>query len=545
MNENGSKKREWVKTAAIIFLTVMLILTFFSNTFMNYSLPEVATVYVQSGTITAKIRGSGVVESSDPYNVEVKESRKVAEVAVKVGDTVQKGDVLVYLEDAESEELKAAIDALEEAERAYETALLSAEVTAADIQAANSHISTATYRQRITAAQNAVTAAENEVKAAQKTVDLLQAESDAAAADVNGNETDAEKAYNVAKTNLENAQYLKDTANAEWSEKKNWVDALRRQIEQDEQISGSDVSGLRGQLYEAEAKANSAQSRYNNANLEVEKWQLSFDRAKKLMEAEQGLTDKDLADAKRDLKDKEELLEEKKEDLADLTGQISRSLGLEKQQEAIAKAEELVNELTEKSIGATITAPISGVVTAVNVKAGGTTSIGNPVMVMQPEGKGFTMSFSVTNEQAKRVSVGDQAELVNAWRYNDVTVTLASIKPDPNEPGQKKLLTFDVAGEVTAGQSLNLSVGQKSANYDLIVPNSAIREDNNGKFILIVESKSTPLGTRYSASRVDVEVLASDDTQSAISGALYSTEFVITTSTKPVEAGKLIRLANN
>ena len=42
MNENGSKKREWVKTAAIIFLTVMLILTFFSNTFMNYSLPEVA-----------------------------------------------------------------------------------------------------------------------------------------------------------------------------------------------------------------------------------------------------------------------------------------------------------------------------------------------------------------------------------------------------------------------------------------------------------------------------------------------------------------------
>ncbi len=130
MNENGSKKREWVKTAAIIFLTVMLILTFFSNTFMNYSLPEVATVYVQSGTITAKIRGSGVVESSDPYNVEVKESRKVAEVAVKVGDTVQKGDVLVYLEDAESEELKAAIDALEEAERAYETALLSAEVTA-------------------------------------------------------------------------------------------------------------------------------------------------------------------------------------------------------------------------------------------------------------------------------------------------------------------------------------------------------------------------------------------------------------------------------
>ena len=95
------------------------------------------------------------------------------------------------------------------------------------------------------------------------------------------------------------------------------------------------------------------------------------------------------------------------------------------------------------------------------------------------------------------------------------------------------------------GQSLSISVGQKSADYDLIVPNSAIREDNNGKFVLIVETKSSPLGNRYVATRVDVEVLASDDTKSAISGGLYGYEFVITTSTKPVEAGKLVRLAEN
>jgi hypothetical protein len=88
-------------------------------------------------------------------------------------------------------------------------------------------------------------------------------------------------------------------------------------------------------------------------------------------------------------------------------------------------------------------------------------------------------------------------------------------------------------------------VGQKSASYDCIVPNSAIREDNNGKFVLIVESKSSPLGNRYVATRVDVQVLASDDTQSAVTGGLSGWEFVITTSNKPVEAGKLVRLSNN
>lgn len=101
-----------------------------------------------------------------------------------------------------------------------------------------------------------------------------------------------------------------------------------------------------------------------------------------------------------------------------------------------------------------------------------------------------------------------------------------------------------MSGDVQAGQSLSLSVGQKSQNYDLIVPTSAIREDNNGKFILTVESKSSPLGNRYIATRVDVEVLAQDDTQSAISAALYGYEYVITTSTKPVEAGKQVRLAD-
>ena len=35
-------RRDWVKNAIIIFLAVLLVLTFFSNTIMNYSLPEVA-----------------------------------------------------------------------------------------------------------------------------------------------------------------------------------------------------------------------------------------------------------------------------------------------------------------------------------------------------------------------------------------------------------------------------------------------------------------------------------------------------------------------
>ena len=85
--ENSVRKREWVKTAAIIFLAVLLVLTFFSKTIMNASLPEVAAQQAASGAINARIRGSGTVEASEVYNVTIKQTRKVASVLVTVSYT--------------------------------------------------------------------------------------------------------------------------------------------------------------------------------------------------------------------------------------------------------------------------------------------------------------------------------------------------------------------------------------------------------------------------------------------------------------------------
>ncbi len=540
MNEKKTKRREWVKTAAIVFLTVLLLLTFFSQTIMNYSLPEVAAQYVQSGTITAKIRGGGMIESGDPYNIMVKETRKVSSVAVRVGDEVQKGDVLLYLAAEESTELEAAKQVLEDAREAYDLALLSADINAGVIQEAQGNVSTSNYRQQITAAQN-------EVDAAQKKVDDWQKQYDAfdlqlsITPDNTADVTAETKAYNEAKTAKENADFA-------LSEAKNKLTAIESQLKYEQSVSNNAaISSLEAQKKEAEKVVLSAQTTVNNAQLAFEKAETALENKKASGDTSgtiQNLRNQqNIIKVNLDAAQKE--LTQKTTNLTELTGRINKVLNLDSLYEAIAKAQEEVTKLEEKALGATVTAEISGTVSAINTAAGKEISALDPVVVLQPEGQGYTMSFSVTNEQAKRLAVGDRADLINAWRYDNVEVTLASIKPDKNEPSQKKELTFNVTGNVTAGQTLNVSVGQKSANYDLIVPNSAIREDNNGKFVLTVESKSSPLGNRYIATRVDVEVLASDDTQSAISGGLYGYEFIITTSTKPVEAGKQVRLADN
>ena len=544
MDENGKKKREWIKTAAIIFLAVMLVLTFFSNTVMNYSLPEVATVYVEPGTITAKIRGTGVVESGDPYEVKVTESRTVQSVAVRAGDQVQKGDVILYLEEKESEELKAALAVLDEAKKAlddakgaYNDALLTGNYTDQDISAAIGNTSVSAYRQQLTAAQNAVVPL-------QTTVDQLTQQIG-----------DIDAQLKLEQSLMQSAQDRADAAMAAAPPS----------------VSGGDSSGLEAAVQAAQAQYDAAKQAETvtpgdadlqaataaaKKKLDTAKANLSNynSAASEVTSRSQTITNLNSQRAQREVElyNATKALDEAKANLEALTSLLGNKVGLEGFLDAISDAQDVVNdaqaevdELTAKSAGATVTAGISGTVTSVNIVAGNTTSPETPVAVLQPEGKGYTLSFSVTNEQARRLSVGDRAELVNAWRYEDVSATVSGIKPDPTDPGQRKQITFDVTGEVTAGQTLNLSVGQKSANFDYIVPNSAVREDNNGKFILIVESRPSPLGNRYVASRVDVEVLASDDTQSAVSGALYGYEFVITTSTQPVEAGQLVRLANN
>lgn len=617
MNEKGKNRKEWIKNVAIIFLVIMLILTFFSNTIMNYSLPQVAAQYVQSGTITAKIRGTGTVTSSDPYSVKITETRKISSVPVKVGDTVAEGDVLVLLEDKESKELTEAQAAYDKAMLDFELALLSGEIsnsTYNNVQSGNVS-SMSTYQARIVAAEAEIDAAQAEIDKLQKAVDEASTELTKLSAQqtLNSNttvDTSAEQAKVTEKqaaVNNDEYKILLDKISAWQTE----LDACNETIAKYQQGIVTPTGSTSGSSQEGSAttEPGDATTEPGNATTEpgtdtnpypdgttnvvseAEYYAAVANAAtytKLIEEARAGLTEekkaayeqkvKELTEAQTALSNKQNSttnsanslasqvtnwtvekdareakvtaaktrLEAAQEAKTQLIKDISSELNLDYQLDDLKKQRDEIAKLQENAVGASVTAPIAGTITAINVKAGDEAQAQTEIITMQPEGRGYTMSFSVTNEQAKRLSVGDVADLVNSWRYDDLTVTLASIKPDTAEPGQKKLLTFDVTGaDATVGDNISVSVGQKSANYDLIVPNSAIREDSNGKFILTVESKSSPLGNRYIATRVDVEVVASDDTQSAVNGALYGYEFVITTSTAPVEAGKQVRLADN
>jgi multidrug efflux pump subunit AcrA (membrane-fusion protein) len=212
--------------------------------------------------------------------------------------------------------------------------------------------------------------------------------------------------------------------------------------------------------------------------------------------------------------------------------------------------EELRDKITEmeKDDGSTeLKALVRGVITAINTQPGQQANSGDPLMTIENSDRGYSLNFEVTADQARRVSIGDQAEVDwwGWWGTEDPRATLVAIRNNPQNPQTSRILVFSITG-VEGGTQLNLSLNQRSENYNIIVPNTAVRSDSNGDFVLLLESRSSPLGNRFIAQRVDVNILARDDTHTAVSGGLSSWgDFVITHSSRPVNPGDQVRLTDN
>ena len=569
-------RKDKIKNITIIFLLVMLILTFFSNTIMNYSLVEVSTQQVTSGQITSKVRGSGSVEASESYSVTIEETRKIATVNVKKDAEVATGDLLFTLEDTDSDELDAAKKSLNEAQAAYESAVLTAGITVAERQSieAGKGSSLTQKQNEIAAANQRVKDAQAAVDAAQASVDKIKAQIDAVSnstADTTAEEKavlDAEKKNSEAQDSLTSAESAYtpvksayDTALREYNDAVIAFNAAKATYEKDT----SDLNNKKA-MDAAEIAMKSANEKLKNCKGNLDKVQGPYDSAKSaatdsknaLSNANYNLSVKKLTGtntaeannlqaqlntATAALTDANTALTSATNDQKKVTDKISGEVTIASAYKTMTDLQEEVAKLQAKSIGTEITSPISGTVTDIAVTAGTTVNANDVMMTIQPENKAYVLQFSVTENQAKKVRVGDTAEILNNWYGNDVSAVVSAIRKDPQNR-TNSIIICEMKGDVSVGDSYTLSIGEQSSNYDTIVPTSAIREDSNGKFILIIESKSTPLGNRYYARRVDVDVITSDDTKSAVTGALEGYEYVITTTTKPIKENEQVRLAS-
>lgn len=615
MTEQRVKNRGWVKNVAIIFLAVMLVLTFFSNTIMNASLPEAAVQYVQSGSITTQIRGTGTITAKEVYEVKTTTSRKVQSVLVTKEQEVKVGDVLLILaagEGTETDELKTQ---LETAKYSYQQKLINMSGGGSEVTRAQEKL------QEAIAARDAIavniTAEDIELakvryETAKEYYQQLTYELEDAGGYVEGGKGDTLKELSDA---VNAAQLEYDSNCIRYKNEKYYIEDIlaseaARQLYKDKQACAEAIAdvfaastGSLNDYFETYADSTAAERNalglknytfdpdasyvkdlpsqaladiakgYNairEARDALTKAQDAYNKAVESMQPQNEALNKQVTEAKREmdaleaeykeLSDKKTAYDTAKDNVISCENALQTllktskldNLELSKMANEIAKLEAKLEELSggEKDAegnvtGGQIVSEVNGVVKEINVTAGNNTDPATAVMTIEVPDRGYTVSMNVTNEQAQKVTIGDTAEISTGyWGSSGLSGKLVGIRNNTSA-GQSggKQLVFDVTGsDITSGTQVSVSIGQRSQNYDTIVPNSALRSDSNGSFVLVIVAKSSPLGNRFVATRVDVTELAKDDVNTAVSGGLSAYDMVLTTATKPVEDGMLVRL---
>ena len=577
--ETKPKNRDWVKNAAIVFLAVLLVLTFFSNTIMNRSLPEVATEYIQSNSITAKVRGTGTVESQGVYEVKATETREIRAVMVKAGQKVEVGDVLFVLGEGDSAEIEAAQEQLRQLKLNYQQTVVGASNYSGQLQRAQTRYDNAVaaeaaayaqlngnvdFQNSLTAlnsARDKVDSAELNYKLANDTAmqSLVGASSalsefesaclaqgidtlslnDATYALSNAREAllPADGSVNAVAAAIDKTQAAEQgvlqfelangaaiAADPEAADRllilKTWLGQTKEYLNSD--LSSDDLMDSVSAYMEAIERFNSAQNQYDG-------FSSMFTESYNAAVAERQAAETALKSLRESADDYNRQ--------AALTGLTLQDLKYQ-----IERAEEKLASLSGGSENQ-IKANVSGTINSVAVTAGKTAAKDEVLATIEVPDMGYTLSFSVTTDQARRLHPGDAGSVTSYYWGSRIDATLSAIKPDPKDPQGKKLLEFEVTGDVSAGAQLTVSIGERSQTYDFVVPNSAIRSDSNGRFIYIIQAKNSALGNRYFAKRVNVEVIASDDNNSAVTGAVNYGDYVITTASAPLKNGDQVRMA--
>ena len=559
--ETTVKKREWVKDAAIVFLAVLLVLTFFSNTIMNRSLPEVATAAVNSGSIVARVRGSGVVTATGKQQVKAKETRTIRSVMVKVGQEVNTGDVLFVLGEGDETALEQAMNTLRSLQYDYQRQAMNVPT-----------YDGSSYDRSVDSAYERMIRAEQARDKAAEAYELALTRDSAAGVQVSSAE--------IARTEaqLKDIADQLDIAQAAYDERVNraWEELSQAEWEYDNAGSSGEIyvdeeglidegssypatSGDRDELWkkveEARQHLAEVQSDVHLSSLRSQ-YDSLLERYNTLLQHRDNYTPDSvipyrdaLETAEAELTDARLYYDEAVASREYAYQSFEQKVAVERVNLAETAENIRVQQEKIKSLAGeeenVVSAAVSGTISTIDCTAGDTVVKDTLLCTIEVPDMGHTLSFSVTNDQAQRLRIGDTATVSNYYWGNSVTATLTTIRTDPKNPQTNKILTFDLVGDVTSGAEMSISVGQKSANYDLIVPNSAIKSDSNGSFVLLVTVKSSPLGNRYTAKRVSVEVLANDDNNSAVVADLANGDYVITTSSAPVASGDMVRMADN
>ena len=550
----------------IRFMIIIFVITIIAR---GTSAVTLARVEIQNPTraeIVEAIIGTAEVVAKDTIDVMVPEGLMISEMLVNEGQSVSIGDKLAVFSAAQLEEvfiretakldrLILDLEILERSETPDEFALRSAEIslrraqedyniarTRNDAEVATARREYNTAKGKLSALQDssAVDNAARELTRAQEDYDIIKAENEASILSAQ-QEIDTRKAEydsiddadiaakEQARINLQAAQNALDAAiqnsNARQQTALQRVEAAQSALNTAQQ----DFIRNSGQINpELLAEIERARVAYENA---VER---SFDA---MLAAGRRLEDARLilAQARDNYLNNEQRV---------LDNEILNSINAATLQLDINSAEENVSKLRDiLDNNGVLYSKLSGIVASTG--SAGFITDSTPLITFLDGEKGFEAVLTIERADAENIRIGDECNVLTQGRSLFFTPTVIGVITgisNPDENGNVKITISLPDGNWRQGQRVEVQAVTSRQTYHMCIPLSALRSDNSGYFVLVVEQSVSVLGVVNTVSRIPVTVDAFDSQMAAVSGPLDHSSGVIVSSNKIIQTGDRVRI---
>ena len=546
----GSARRARVIKAMIAFVALLAVLTFFSNTIMNMTIPKVMGSYASRGNLSYSNGSRGEIVVDNQTEIKGLEGRVVDEIKVTSYDTVKKGDTILTLKPIEDDETlatkKASLKTLER-EKAY-AARQPKQATDFSIQ--TDAINTA--KTTLSEAKDTLKKVQNKKSAISNNQKIIDEES-VKKVSLEATVAAAAKTVEDLKTQIDKLLTEKAPLDAQITVYK---ETNTPEPTEDELLNNSTPYAiLVNKVKEKEEEIKKlndllkpAEERMNEASADLAECEGKISKAEAAIESLEGLPSE--ASAKNEVTSAQNALNNANKAYSDAKKTASVEADKAKdtendRDEDIAKLKAEIEKLEEAAKITEIKAPAAGFVYNLSVAAGDNLTAKTVVGYILPEEhRECSVTFKFDTKVAQNIWAGQQLEITSGFAQS---CTVISKKPDPDNPRGKMLVKCHIDGEDSwPGEEITVNAGRGNDNYKCVVPSSAVNEDNGGQFVYAIIGSSTPLGDKYTVKRIDVTVEATDGAFSAITSAKGELDkydvMIVIRSEKPLEDGQRVRL---
>ncbi len=299
------------------------------------------------------------------------------------------------------------------------------------------------------------------------------------------------------------------------------------------------------EIHIAEEKMNEMELLFNNG-IETK---TNLEQAKRLLE-----------DAKLEYKYKKELYDKKIFQKEEEEKSYNNILN-EKRIELELKKMELEQFKKETPLNGEIRSTLDGKVVSINIEKGQNTLVNQNIFEIVKNDSPCKIIWELNSEKASLFEVNEEVKIVlkgelkDSNEYNNnkkSNLTIEEVVEMPkisrkvyinnSNKYEYEAVIYNSKIKIYDGQQVQVFASKTSEIYDTLLPNSSLIEKNGKNYIYTINKRKSALGVEMYINEINVDIIDSDDFNTAINGLLERSNKVVVTSTKPLTNGLQVKL---